>query len=64
MSDFRDYVLRNETNGTYYRMSKNMWTEDKSCLLYTSKQRNFVELIYITGENGISWTRIISTITM
>lgn len=24
MSDFRNYVLRNEANGTYYRMSKNM----------------------------------------
>lgn len=30
MSDFRNYVLRNEADGTYYRMSKNMWTENKS----------------------------------
>lgn len=34
MGDFRNYVLRNEADGTYYRMSKNMWTEDKSEAAY------------------------------
>lgn len=45
MSDFRDYVLRNETNGTYYRMSKNMWTEDKSeaADFYADEARSMVE---------------------